>query len=280
MKSVFTLSTGIALLGFAASSAMAQTTTSSWAGGYFGAHFGQASKPEDSRSDRFLFDTDLDGEFDNTVFTTTGANAFSPGSCSGVPVGPRPSDLCGHNSHGTDVGMRLGYDWQSGNLVYGLVVDYSMNDAEDAVTSFSTTPAFYSMSREVDDALSIRARIGHAFGANNQNLIYVVGGVVRANIENTYTTSNGVNTFTNSGDSEADGSQWGAGYEFRVRPYMTIGIEYLWTTLKDDEFRVRAAGPAPATNPFILNNAAGTDFRRSDRDLVQDSVRITAAYRF
>ena len=52
------------------------------------------------------------------------------------------------------------------------------------------------------------------------------------------------------------------------------------TGLNDkDEFTVRVQGPAPATNAFILTNAAGTDLRRADQfDFY--SVRFTAGYRF
>ena len=45
-------------------------------------------------------------------------------------------------------------------------------------------------------------------------------------------------------------------------------------------YRVRAQGSAPVTNPFILVNASGTDFRRGDDELELESVRITANWRF
>ncbi len=52
------------------------------------------------------------------------------------------------------------------------------------------------------------------------------------------------------------------------------------TSLDDkDEYTVRVQGPAPATNPFILTNAAGTDLRRSDQ-FDFHTARLTAAYRF
>jgi outer membrane immunogenic protein len=52
------------------------------------------------------------------------------------------------------------------------------------------------------------------------------------------------------------------------------------TSLDDkDEYTVRAQGPAPATNPFILTNAAGTDLRRADQFRFH-SLRVTAGYRF
>jgi outer membrane immunogenic protein len=45
---------------------------------------------------------------------------------------------------------------------------------------------------------------------------------------------------------------------------------------------VRAiSGPnTPATNPFILGNAMGTDFARSDDRFRYHGVRATMAYRF
>ncbi len=56
--------------------------------------------------------------------------------------------------------------------------------------------------------------------------------------------------------------------------------EYLFASLDaGDDGIVRSAGPAPATNPFILVNAAGTDMKRSDRFDVH-SVRLGLSYRF
>ena len=135
------------------------------------------------------------------------------------------------------------------------------------------------MLRKVDGMAAIRARVGAAFGESGENLVYVTGGYARAKIENTFFTSNGVNTFTNNGGGDASGAQLGLGYERRIGAF-AVGVEYIRTQLSDDEYRVRAQGPAPATNPFIRQNPNGTDFRRSDDDFDLDSVRLTATYRF
>lgn len=277
MKSILSLSTGLALL--AMSTAALAQTEDAWRGGYIGGHVGSVLDPDDG-NDRFLFDTDLDGDYDDTVRTAAGADAFSPGSCNGVANGPTPGAGCRGNNGGADYGVRAGYDWQSGAWVFGVVGEYSMNDARDAVTSFSTTPAYYTMLRKVGGVAALRARVGYAFGDGGRNLVYATAGGARARIENTYLTSNGVNTFTNNGDRDASGHQLGIGYERKLGDAFSVGVEYLQTRLTDDEYRVHAAGPAPATNPFILVNPAGTDFRRSDRDFDLDSVRLTATYRF
>lgn len=268
------------LLVAAAPLANAQDAKGSWNGGYVGAYAGIVDKPDNGDSDRFLFDTNLDGNFNDTVRTGAGADAFSPGFCNGVAQTATPAGGCAENSGGADWGLRAGYDWQFDRFVVGVVGEYGLMDARDAVSAFSTTPARYSMLRKIDGIAALRARIGVVVGDDEANLVYATAGGARASIENSFATSNGVNTFTNNGDTDASGHQLGLGYERRFGQAFTVGVEYLRTELDDGDYRVRAAGPAPATNPFILQNPNGTDFRRSDTDIELDSLRITASYRF
>ena len=59
-----------------------------------------------------------------------------------------------------------------------------------------------------------------------------------------------------------------------------LGLEYLYTDVKDKDYVVNVgAGTAPATNPFLLNGG-GTDIRRSDPHFQTHSVRGTLSYRF
>ncbi len=277
MKSRLAASLAIALLGSAAAPAFAQS--GDWSGGYIGLYAGQVSDPDDG-GDSILFDRDLDGNYGDTVLTAANANAFSPGFCDGQAQGPTPADGCNGNDGGSEFDGRVGYDWQSGDWVYGVLAEYGTNETTDSVSAFSTTPARYTMKREIDGVFALRARVGFAFGEDGANLLYATGGYARASIENSFNTSNGVNTFTNNGDSNASGTQLGLGYERRLNENLTLGFEYISTRLDDGDYRVRAQGPAPATNPFILANPNGTDFKRSDEDLDFDSFRITATYRF
>jgi len=249
-----------------------------WTGGYVGGYAGALMDPDDG-GDTVQFDTNLDGGFGDTVNTAAGANAFSPGFCDGAAGDRTPAGGCRENGSGGDYGIRGGYDWQSGNLVFGVLVEYGMADYRDAVSAFSTTPAFYTMLRKVDDTLAVRGRLGVTFGDGN-NLVYGTAGYARASVENYFATSNAVNTFVNNGGSDADGYQLGVGYERRLTESFSLGVEYLHSRLDDEDARIRAQGPAPTTNPFILVNAAGTDFRRSDDEIKLDSVRLTANFRF
>ncbi len=278
MKAVITLAS-ISLLTLSATAVQAQNADG-WTGPYISIYVGTFLDTDQSSSDRFEFDTNLDGSFGEPVTTAAGADAFSPGSCNGAPNGPTPGSGCVSYDSGSSKGLRAGYDWQLNNWVFGILGEYSRGDLRDVVTSFSTTPASYTMSRKLDDIWALRGRVGYAFGAGTDSLFYATAGVVQAGIQNAFTTSNGVNSFSANGDDDVDGGQWGLGFEHRFTDAVTVGVEYLYTRLEDDGYRVRAAGPAPATNPFIRTNAAGTDFRRSDRYVEPESVHVTASWRF
>jgi len=69
-----------------------------------------------------VFDTNRDGNFNDTVLTTLGANAFSPGFCQGAAQGRTPADGCRSGEDGNlNYSLRAGYDWQFGNWVVGTV---------------------------------------------------------------------------------------------------------------------------------------------------------------
>ncbi len=252
-------------------SAQAQT----WNGFYLGAQVGSAFLPDNA--DAFVtFDTNLDGGFGDTVLTAAGANAFSPGFCPGVPGGVTPGAGCTRDDSGVDFGGRLGYDWQSGSVVYGIVAEVAAPDLTDSLSAFSTTPASYTFTRELKTLGSLGLRLGYG---GSKVLVYGTGSVAYGDLDRTFGTSNRVNTFVQTIDDGAWGWRAGGGVEVRVRK-LSLGAEYLFTSLSDtDRFTVRSQGPAPATNPFIRVNPAGTDLRRSD-DLEFQGVRFTASYRF
>jgi outer membrane immunogenic protein len=61
---------------------------------------------------------------------------------------------------------------------------------------------------------------------------------------------------------------------------IAVGLEYLYTDVKDDDYVVNVgAGSAPATNPFLLNGG-GTNIQRSDPHFRTHSVRGTLSFRF
>lgn len=261
-----------AILGGALS---AQAQTETWKGFYLAGHVGGASLPKGNEP-IVTFDTGLDGAFGDTVRTAAGADAFSPGFCPGAAQGVTPSAGCAREEEGVDFGGRLGYDWQSGAFVFGMMGELSTADVTDSVTAFSTTPASYTFTRELKTLGSLGFRAGYG---GSRVLAYGTGSLAYGDLEHTFTTSNRVNTFVPTDDGGAWGWRAGGGLELRVGR-LSLGGEYMFTSLDDAaRYTVRSQGPAPVTNPFIRVNPAGTDLQRSD-DLELHTVRFTASYRF
>lgn len=256
--------------------AFAQDDDKQWQGAYIGGTIGVPAQKNDN-GESVLFDTNRDGQFNDTVRTTTGANAFSPGFCGGAANGRTPDLGCRSDKDGIEYNIRGGYDMQKGNIVYGVVFEGGTSDARDSVTAFSTTPAFYTFTREIDYSLGARLRVGYAArGA----LFYATGGGAYAKIKNSFATSNTANSFANNGNTTSLGYAAGGGAEVKVTKKISLGLEYLYTNYSKDKYRVNVGpGTAPATNPFLLVSG-GTDFRRSDRDFAMHNLRVTAAYRF
>jgi opacity protein-like surface antigen len=277
MKYLFSAAALAALVVTGAGAGAAQAQDASWSGPYLGSYAG-GSKHAKNKNETVLFDTNLDGVYGDTVRTSTGANAFSPGFCDGSAFGTTPATGCFKDETGFEFGVRAGYDMQFGPFVVGALVEASRLDVDDHVTAFSTTPASYSLKRTLKRQGAVRARAGYAMG---DTLFYGTGGASRGQIEHNYFSTNSVNQFPRSGKRWQNGWQAGGGVEHRFFPNLTFGAEYIYTRYDDaDGMTLRAVGPAPATNPFLLVNPAGTNFRRSQDKLNVHSVRITSAYRF
>jgi hypothetical protein len=180
----------VAIMLGVAISANAQT----WTGAYAGGSVGRAVKR--GKSETVRFDTNLDGRFGDTVRTAAGVDAFSPGFCPGLAVARTPGDGCTDDDNNFDFGGHFGYDLQFGAFVVGGLADISRADAVDHVTAFSTTPAFYAFTRELKMVAGFRGR----FGVGNSHVVfYGTGGAARGSIDQTFTTSNAVNTFVGPG---------------------------------------------------------------------------------
>jgi outer membrane immunogenic protein len=248
-----------------------------WSGPYVGASFGSAKSGEDGET--LVFDKNLDGDFSDTVNTAGGANAFSPGFCDGAAIARTPGEGCKGDREDGGFGARIGYDWQNGNFVYGVVLDASGVDVRDSVTGFSSTPAAYVFTRHVDTLAAVRARLGYVI---NDWLVYGTAGYATAEIERSFATTNALNSFTATDGEDGSGAQYGVGLEKRINDRWKIGVEYLQTTI-DDEAPVVRAGPSAntfASNPFLIANTMGTDMRRSSDEIKIETIHLTVTYRF
>lgn len=260
-----------------AASAPAYAQDNEFSGPYIGVTLGTSLQNNDA-GETIVFDRDLNGTFGDTVVTSGGANAFSPGFCNGSAVTPA-NEACDNDTDGPSYSVRAGWDFAFGNGVVGLVAEFGKAEMTDSVSAFSTTPARYTMQRRVSWEGGLRARAGYAAGG--KTLFYGTGGLAYARLDHRFATSNTANTFTVNGDRDAWGWAAGGGVEQKLSPNFSLGLEYLYTNLKGDDTTVRAgAGTAPPTNPFLLSGAGGTDFRRDSDKYDYGAARVTASFRF
>jgi outer membrane immunogenic protein len=264
-----------------ATPALAQETTADapFSGAYVGGSFGFDVQPNDV-GERIRFDRDLNGSFGDTISSATAANAFSPGFCNGAATGNTAPAAGGRgcNNDRNDIAYygRVGFDAQRGNIVVGVVGEFGKSEIKDSVSAFSTTPAFYTMSRELNWEASIRGRAGYAV---DSTLFYGTFGPGYVSLDNSFTTGNTANTFSSNGNSKQWGITGGGGIEQKLGKNFSIGMEYIFHRYEDTDYRVRASG-GPAGGPFTRGNAAGTDFRRGFDYFRWHSIRGVAAFRF
>lgn len=278
MKLITRISLPLLACSALATPAMAQDEENPFTGLYVSGTIGLGFRGDDS-NEIVVFDTNRDGNFNENVITTTGANAFSPGFCNGFSTANAPGN-CENDGDRVEYSARLGFDAQmGGSVVVGGILEVSKNDSTDGVSAFSTTPAGYSFSRKLDNAISARARIG--FTPGRKFLVYGTGGASYARIKHRFSTTNAANSFGQvNEDDRVWGYQIGGGAEVMLGTNISLGAEYLYSRYKDDKYFV-AIGPGTAapTNPFLLNGG-GTNFRPGKTDFGLHAVRATLNFRF
>lgn len=267
---------GTALI--AATPAMAQETREEhFDGPYISGTFGLGTVMNRTRAPTVEFDTNRDGTYRDPVLTAGGADAFAPGFCNSASTASAPS--CSGKDDDWEFSGRLGLDKRMGNLVVGALIEGSKPYLSQGASGYSITPAGYSFSREIDYAISARAKLGYT--PNGGALFYVTGGPSYAKIDRTFTTTNTANTFTPTNDGDMKwGWQAGGGVEVMVLDNVSIGFEYLYNRYEDGDYYVAIGqGTAPATNPFLLNGG-GTNARPSDTRFDYHALRTSISLRF
>lgn len=266
---------GAMSLALACAPAHAQDSDEEFSGFYVGGSVGFGIQNNDV-NETILFDRGSNGSFGETITTSGGADAFSPGFCNGAATS-NANTACANDKDDIEYHLRIGADKQYGKFVIGFVGEFGKSEVRDSVTAFSTTPAFYTMTGEVDWNAALRARAGYTVGP--KTLFYGTFGGAYAKLDHSFTSSNTANSFAVIGDDYSWGWQAGGGIEQKIGSNFSIGVEYLYNRFQDNESRVRVGtGTAGATNPFVL--AGGADFARSPSRFDYHSLRATAAFRF
>lgn len=257
---------------------MEEPVRSSWGGLYVGGHvgYGWLGGGDD---ETLAFDTDLDGTYGDALNTAAGAPYFT-GFCKGLPGASGCED---DSDGGIDAGLRVGYDWDLDGFVVGALLEGSYVDISDSVTGASLAPDAYSFTRELNFLGAARLRAGAVIA--DDYLLYATGGVAYGGVDRTFATTNATNGFIELEDNAGDGSwgwQLGGGLEAKLADNWSLGVEYLYTSLSDDEYAIAVTPGAadPLTNPFLLVDADGANMTRSNDRFEIHSVRAVVNYRF
>jgi outer membrane immunogenic protein len=180
------------------------------------------------------------GSTNNTI-TNTGSDIGLAGFASAIAVGAIPSSVdLGHS--GFIGGGQIGYNWQSGNWVFGLEADFSgANLKSDAtvgpIAAGGFVPQTTTYSRELDWLATFRGRVGII--ATPEFLLYGTGGLAvgHTKIGNAYICPSCVppasseSTTANNASNTETGWTVGAGLEWMFAPHWSVKAEYLYVDL-------------------------------------------------
>lgn len=191
----------------------------------------------------------------------------------GAVAGVNASGTQNLNSSGFTGGGQIGYNFQSGNVVWGVELDFeSLSKAANAGGAFIYTtngaPYNLTLNSSTNWLFTARPRVGWAM---DRSLLYVTGGlaVTKRNFtESFFDPGGGGVTETAAFSKTQAGWTVGAGYEYALAKNWTIKGEYLFASFGGDT----AAG--------LVNHAGTATFNNSVSNLNVQILRAGLNYKF
>lgn len=156
-------------------------------------------------------------------------------------------------------GGQIGYNFQSGAIVYGLETDFQGGDISDRVTGTSANGNDFTSKERVDWFGTVRGRVGYSFG---RTLVYGTGGFAYGDVREraadggALLASNGTQT----------GWVAGGGVEYKITPAWSLKGEYQYIDLSGGN--------------LTGFDAAGASATASSPDTTMQTVRLGVNYRF
>jgi len=150
--------------------------------------------------------------------------------------GPRLEALAGYDNlqdggdgdsegrEGFTYGALLGYDFQRGNIVYG--IDGEITDATTKSRSYNEVTAGDRFSVEAGRDLYIGGRLGYVISP--AAMIYAKGGYTNARVESRYQPTTGADSELVD-KADLDGFRLGAGLEYKLTPTAFVKGEYRYS---------------------------------------------------
>jgi outer membrane immunogenic protein len=206
-------------------------------------------------------DNTVTSSFCNTALggCTPGLNEFSTALVAAVP---RSFDT---NGSGFIGGGQIGYNWQTGQVVYGLEADFQgTNIKGSASNGGSAVPTGFAIftvntagtaSQNLNFLGTLRGRLG--WTPSNPWLLYVTGGLAYGHVETSVAFTENITVLGLPNPSSfASSDQWragwtvGGGLEWMLNQHWTIRGEYLYYDL----------GSVTVNNSMTQLNGAGVPF--------------------
>ena len=135
-------------------------------------------------------------------------------------------------------GGQIGYNYQTGNWVWGVVADFQFSNMKKSgqtdVPAFGPfLENFQGHSASIDWFGTARGRVGWAF---NQFLPYVSGGLAYGKVSSTLSVFAPTTLFTLSGANDSTRTGWtvGGGFEYAVNNNVSLGVDYIYMDLGHD----------------------------------------------
>jgi outer membrane immunogenic protein len=150
--------------------------------------------------------------------------------------GPRLEALAGYDNlqdggdgdsegrEGFTYGALLGYDFQRGNIVYG--IDGEITDATTKSRSYNEVTAGDRFSVEAGRDLYVGGRLGYVISP--AAMIYAKGGYTNARVESRYQPTTGADSELVD-KADLDGFRLGAGLEYKLTPTAFVKGEYRYS---------------------------------------------------
>jgi outer membrane immunogenic protein len=151
-------------------------------------------------------------------------------------------------------GGQIGYNWQKGNLVFGVEVDGSGLSGKPTAIDASSNPA-KSFSSKISWLSTARVRAGLAV---TDTMAYVTGGVAVGGVRSHFTDPGQTDITSYSNTRTRVGWAIGGGIEHMWNRNVTIALEGLFVDLghHDWTFTNPSAGTGSKTTNFRANNQA------------------------
>ncbi len=123
-------------------------------------------------------------------------------------------------------GGQIGYNYQMGQLVFGVEADIQGADLKSDVRSL----AGFTASNEINYFGTVRGRVGYAM---DRFMPYVTGGFAYANVKSSFSTP----LASISNDNTQYGYAVGGGLEYAFTNNLTAKLEYLYINLERESVR-------------------------------------------